>query len=136
MWLILGILLPIGFFTAYSVIPTYPTDNPNLLEINPAVGKIIHTAEDDEFLVNYREANNQCQVEITLKQALSVPALVVYNSTAPDSTINDANLLGRLGTIGTYRYAIAPPPTGTSISLLFYDPIRQTIHKELKINAQ
>lgn len=133
----LGILLPVGFVSAYLAIPKPVADKiENYSRIEP-YEKIVNSASDEFFHANFRQTPDGAilQIEIFIKKPLTVPSAVVYLSNAPEPPgLESLKLLGALGSKGVYRFNFLHDlDLSTGYYLLFYDFIKKEKFHSLKI---
>ncbi|MFK7903758.1 MAG: hypothetical protein AB8B69_01470 [Chitinophagales bacterium] len=138
MWLILTILLPMGFITAYSLMPpTQETIAQPLPDSKPApLSKIISIRQTPQFDVKLREDNilGLKQIEVVLNKALKRPSTHLYVSDKSSKEIADAQFLGLLGSKGDYRFNLNPAITyQNAFVLLFYDKIAGEVYEEIQL---
>jgi hypothetical protein len=121
-WVLLAVTLPILFAVALMAIPkeefgtTIQSQNPDLTEVA------------SDHILTIRTPSNNNGFELTLKEALKAPAVLVYLSSnnSPES-IEEAILLGQIDSRGVYYYSYK---LESGQSVLLYDPIKQqVIHK-------
>ena len=137
-WLILTILLPLGFITSYSLISqTQDMVNAPLLASKPApLSKIASIRETPQFDIRLREDNNLGlkQIEVTLNEPLSRPSTHLYLSDKSSKEIGNAQFLGVLDSKGIYRFNLNPSMTyQNAFVLLFYDKIAGEIYEEVQL---
>lgn len=149
-WVILALALPIGFFSAFLVVPPPAGFGDGIPNPQPvALTDLDRTADFPELTLSLRSEKRSIlqeglehelpqmedtdfQLEINLKQAFRAPSVLVYLSLEPDSESVEGKLLvGRLSSAGTYRFNLdqipAPPDT---VYLILYDDIhRQILHQ-------
>ncbi len=138
MWLILTILLPMGFITAYSLIPQIPeTVSQNLPAIKPTpLSKIQSIHQIPQFDVSLREGNNMGlkQVEVVVKTPSNRPSTHLYLSDKSSKDIEEAQFLGILGSKGIYRFNLNPSLTyQNAFVVLFYDKIAGEVFEEVQL---
>ena len=138
MWLILTILLPMGFITAYSLIPqSQEVINEQLPASKPIpLSKIASIQNTPQFDVSLREDANlgMKQVEVIVKERLNRPSTHLYLSDKSSREINDAQFLGVLGAQGAYRFNLNPAATyPNAFVVLFYDKIEGKIYEEVQL---
>lgn len=138
MWLILTILLPMGFITAYSLIPQIPEPiSKNLPALKPSpLSKIQSIHQIPQFDVSLREDNNMGlkQIEVVVKTPSNRPSTHLYLSDKSSKGIERAQFLGVLGSKGIYRFNLNPAMTyQNALVVLFYDKIADEIFEEVQL---
>ncbi|MGB0929321.1 MAG: hypothetical protein ACPGVB_01000 [Chitinophagales bacterium] len=138
MWLILMILLPMGFIIAYSLIPeSQELVNKQLPASKPIpLAKIVSIQKTPQFDVSLREDVNLGlkQIEVRVKQTLTRPSTHLYVSDKTSKEIEEALFLGILETKGAYRFNLNPAITyQNAFVLLFYDKIAGEIYEEVQL---
>ena len=121
-WVLLAILLPIGFVSAYLVIPS-PTTQPYKATVSEAV-----IGEDNLASVHYNSTTSSLQV--VLKKALTTPSTTLFLSN--DETITNATLIGSLSSKKAYAFSL--PKALSNTHLLFYDGIKQEVYHHIKFH--
>ena len=131
-WILIGILLPVGFISAYLVIPDQAVINGDIPPISTALplSEIIFTKDMSDMLLNIRQENDKQQIELVIKKPLTVPNSSLYLSDDPQpSNIDQMLLLGSIETRGIYRFNYPVART----YLLFYDGISQRVFNSVKL---
>lgn len=117
-WIMLTILLPIGFFAAWRFVPNKIFDESELALLQPAVGELVQSYTTTNFVVNLRVGNVGAQVEVLIRQPLENPSTFVYLG----DTVEEATTLGVLGAKGLYRFNLPRAPKEGK--LIFFDRIK------------
>ncbi len=138
MWLVLTILLPLGFITAYSLIPeSQELRNKQLPATKPIpLTKIVSIRQTPQFDVSLREDNGLGlkQIEVTLKETLTRPSTHLYLSDKSSTGIENAQFLGVVTTRGSYRFNLNPSMTYQSaFVVIFYDKIAEQVYEEVQL---
>ncbi|MEZ4886920.1 MAG: hypothetical protein R3E32_19480 [Chitinophagales bacterium] len=138
MWLVLTVLLPLGFITAYSLIPTSQVMvNQNFPATLPIpLAKIVSIRNTPQFDIQLREDNvlGLKQIEVVVKNALTRPSTHLYVSDKSSKKVNDVLFLGILESKGTYRFNLNPSMTyQKTFILLFYDKIAGEVYLEVQL---
>jgi hypothetical protein len=123
-WLILSVLLPIGFIWAYLNIPKMPSDSIHKTA-TVAYPTLIQTKEITDLKVNLRQnTEGGYQIELTVLKPLVGAANQLYLSTTADNPLQ--TLLGALGNRGTYYFPLPNTIASASfLNLTIYDVIKQ-----------
>lgn len=137
-WIVLSILLPIGFVAAYLAIPA--TANGTIIpnEVNPtAFFQIIKTADHPTLLFNLRSnSEGERQAEIVLKQPLTTPSTLAYLSDGDIGSIQGKPLLGKLDNKTVYRFDLKDTNVPEDVRyLLLYDLVKKQIYETIKIEG-
>ena len=136
-WATLAVLLPVGFVSAYLVIPKPVADRVEYFGQATPLEKVLGTGDDEFFLVNYRSSIDDSikQVEIVIKKPLSKPFALAYLSVIPEpATVEGLMLLGKLGSKGVYRFNLNQPVIiSGNFYIVFFDFIKKEKFHSLKI---
>jgi hypothetical protein len=130
-WVILAILLPIGWFASVWSIPAPVRQQPVRPALPPPFARILKTQTTTGFLFNLREdpAGTQKQIEVFILKPLETPGIQLYAKGAPNG---HDQLLGALQTRGVYRFNLDSTLTAPVFRL--EDPIHNktvsTVHFE------
>ena len=124
-WMVLAVVLPIGFLAAWFAVPTTPT----LQEIKggntEAYPQVVAQQEHELLHATLRSNDSQeCQLELTLQQPLTLPFVRVYLHKQPAFNPRNAQELGLLGEKATYQFFLDSIPS-MPVSLTVYDPIKK-----------
>jgi len=133
-WILLAVLLPAGFISAYLVIPDQVLNNTELSPVKQpsAFSDVIFTVDDEYLLLNVRQENGKKQIEIVIKQPLTRASTILYLSDEINPDIKQALLLGAIGTRAVYRFDMY---NGKQYEfLLLYDSIKRELYRTLKLN--
>lgn len=138
MWLILTILLPMGFITAYSLIPkSQELVNKQLPTTKPIpLTKILSLKNTPQFDVSLREDSHLGlkQIEVLVKKTLTRPSTHLYLSDKSSKGIKQAQFLGILETQGAYYFNLNPSMTyQNAFVVMFYDKIGEEVYEEIQI---
>lgn len=139
MWMILAVLLPIGFVSAYLAIPEFIHENEFEAWKSVAYSTIINSAETDNLLVNLRKDENLPgqQIEVLIKQPLSSPGILVYLAEQPTENIRQANLLGSLEANGAQRFTLNDFLANfKAFHLLFYDNLKKELVEKVSLEIK
>lgn len=124
-WVILALLLPLGFIWAYQVIPSTES-SPSLLPTGSSLS-------DELFLVSLTAGSNKApKLEISIQQPLSTPSTLVYLTSKSSPEIEQAILIGALGPKGVYHFDL-PRQIPDDPLILFYDAINQQMYHQIAI---
>ena len=119
-WIILALVLPLGFIWAYLVIPH---NLPDPLEAVVSTGEL--------FSIK-KATNGTDQLEITIQQPLTTPSTLVYLAGKSTPDIKTALLIGSLGPRGKYVFNL-PSQLPQDPVVLFYDAISKNIYHQVAI---
>ena len=139
MWLILTVLLPLGFITAYSLMPKpavlvneqLPTSKPIPLT------KVVSNRQTPQFDVSLREDNGLGikQIEIKVKENLTRPSNHIYLSDKTSVGIENAQFLGVLTSKKAHHFNLNPAMTyQNAYVVLFYDKIAEEVYEEVQLD--
>lgn len=127
-WILLAILLPLGFTLAVIAIPEQKLHSKNLgFGKTGALMDIEKSAAGTQLKANLRKDPKQLvrQIEIMVMHPLQSPSATVYLSPEASININGGQFLGQLGPKGVYRFNLDSVQSQYSeIHLLIYDPIK------------
>ncbi|MDX2247226.1 MAG: hypothetical protein SF052_10640 [Bacteroidia bacterium] len=153
-WVLLAIVVPIGFYLALLVIPkippgkTIPNPQPQPLENrvrsaeNGSFGITANLRAQTQSMVREGTDNGLpsmedtfFQLEILLTQPLLSPSTLVYLALEPGSnSVEEKLLIGRIGSPGQYRFNLDqlsnPPET---LYLIFYDDYHKKVLLEIEL---
>ena len=124
-WIALAVLLPIGIISARLVTPKpafHETLQPAPMAQLPDIVKKVEGNSHDIYL--RRAGDSSLQLEWINKKVLTVPSAVIYKTKKGSRDLKDAELVGRIEGLGTYRFALNP---GTVEQLILYDFIHGEI---------
>lgn len=137
MWLVLGILLPIGFVAAVMVVPEMVVETEFKIKQPVLYSTISSTHEEEEFVVYLRKDDNLPgrQVEVVVKEAFKVPNVLVYFSHQATETVQNSGVLGKIGGIGSHRFNLGNiADQNEQVYLLFYDKLNDQVFKKITIS--
>lgn len=106
-WSMLLVLLPAGIISAKLATRKAPAQT--LLQPAPGTSfpVIVHRAETPAYTATIRKASDSLfQLEWINKRPLTVPTCNVYGLPAASIQINNAELIGRIEAMGTYRFVL------------------------------
>jgi hypothetical protein len=123
MWTGLAVLLPIGIISAWLVIPS-SVSNP-LLQPGPTSPLPIQLKQvilpGSRISLRASTDSMTWQLEWINGKTLDVPSGFVFRTNNGATDAKGAELIGRIGERGTYRWTISRDTTGRGLHLLFYD---------------
>lgn len=136
MWIVLAIILPIGFISAYFAIPKTIYENNFEPWAAVSYSTITKSAETDNLLVNVKKDNNLpgLQIEVMQKQPLHSASVLVYLAEQNTENIQATNLLGRLESGDTQRFILNDFLSNfKTFHLLFYDNLKKELLEKVII---
>ena len=137
-WVVLGILLPIGFVMAFLAISEFePVDQQLQFSLEEAFPKVVGTGETDYIAVQIRQDPRTLlkQIEIEVKQPLAAASALVYLTKSADQKIENGQLLSKLGAKGNYRIELDSTLSAqNTYQLLFYDQIKAAIIDKIQLS--
>lgn len=123
------ILLPVLFILAIIFTPRYLNQELIPLNLPKAYPKIVKEIDKESYKINIRsKADSLFQLELFLKEPISLPAAVIYYKERSDS--KDL-LLGNAGREGLYRFYI---PDTNAIGIYFKSTIGNYPEIHIKFN--
>ena len=132
-WLILAVLLPVGFFAAYSVIPKVePVDQRVQYFDQKVIGPIIAEADgnNDAIGISIRSTKDKKlkQLEVEVRTPIASPSAFIYVSNRKTESIEEAQIVGALGTKGRHFITLDATISAQSIqTILIYDKIKNEL---------
>ena len=137
-WIVLGILLPVGYFTAYMSMPGYPAESKEELNfgIVAALPNVVATQTTNSLEVNLRDGNasSQKQLENKVNRPVKNPAATIYLGQQQIERPEQGVLLGLVGPVGTQRINLDSTLSSySSYHLLIYDPIQKEIIEQISL---
>ena len=137
-WILLAILLPIGFIAAFWTIPKEQSISQELQFGAPeAFSTLLQANETDDLKVQLREnpANQLKQVEIEVKQPLGRTSALVYLANSNIQKTEEGQLLNQLGSVGMYRIELDSALSAqTTFHFLFYDKIKEEVFDKIQLS--
>ena len=126
-WSAMLILIPSGIISATLVIPKQTKNALLQPAVTRALPVVIKTMEKQDYTVNLR-GNSQipAQLEWINKTALTVPTAVIYKIVPGKKDIENADLIGRIESKGTYHFDLKNEATN-DFHFILYDFIHQHI---------
>ena len=124
-WVFMAVLLPIGFFMAYTVIPPAVfEDKPVIRGANEVFDQLLKKIESEQpsMTVSLRTNGLIQQLEIDLQESIASPAPFVYVGEVPSVDVSQARVAGPLGGKGVQYFALDSLPVK---SILIYDQIKK-----------
>ena len=114
-WMVLGVLLPMLLFLAWSVIPEPSIETGQWKEL-----KITHTLQSSGKIVN-----------LDIQAPINLPGALVLLGQQRESKYEECQVLGQIQGSGSYEFTI--PENSVGQYLLLYNPYNKTIVKSLKL---
>jgi len=128
-WATLAVLLPVGTISAWLVVPKPVRDHllqpPSIL----AFPLLLKNVDKANYTANLRSNadTSALQLEWINKEPLITPSALVYQVSDGQKDIQNANIVGRIDSRGTYHFALKKDSTEKIIHLVLYDIIRHKI---------
>ena len=136
-WRTLALLLPLGFLAAVFNIPDRIADPGFSRHAFLALPILVRSGGTDQFPAQLRKGDppeSRFQVELTVKEPLTVPLALAYLTTGPAREVEDGILLGSLGSTGTYGFYIhLPEGLPDTLYLHLYNPVKKEVFQLLKL---
>lgn len=108
-WVVLLILLPVGWFLSVKAIPPTPAGSQLVqAEIAAPLSEVIFSKDYKNSNISVRlltDTSNQVQIELNLREVSQTAAAVLYISDQVILANSEAQLIGQIGTQGLYRFA-------------------------------
>ena len=137
-WILLGLLLPIGFVMAFLAVPKLdPVEQKLQFGLEEAYPNVIGSGETDLLAVQVREnpMTGLRQIEIEVKQPLEAASALVYLTKSPAEEIVDGQLLSQLGAKGKYRIELDSMLSAQkTYHLLFHDQIKASTIDKIQLS--
>ena len=113
-WVVLGLLLPLGFGLSWQVIPQ---------------DKIEIPAKHMEFIsVEYSHHGGDAILEIQIRKPLAAPGLLVLLGKKSNSHPESAILIGQINGMGLYKFQLPDfEPASKPSYLLIYNPYSKMV---------
>lgn len=123
-WISLMVLLPIGFFMAYSVIPPAIFEDKPVRGANEVFDQLLKKIENEQpsMTVSLRSNGTDQQLVIDLRESIASPAPFVYISEGTSSEVAETRVAGPLGGKGVQVFTLDSLPVK---SILIYDQIKK-----------
>lgn len=129
MWLLLGILLPLGFIAAILAKPEFPAQQ--LVSVLPALpeGKIVKNASVAHTnAILYQLNDDTYTLALILDKAPQSPITTVYLTDNNTNTLEGKQAIGKVNGKGTYLFSV---PSTTFSRLILYDEVHQHVIQTL-----
>ena len=130
-WAGISVLLPIGMICAWLVVPKPVRDH--LLQPAPTLQLpvILKSVTRDNYNVSLRASRDSSvlQLEWINKEALTSPSAIIYELAPSDTVqhIETAELVGRVDSRGTYRFALKKDSLNSLAHFVLYDIIHHQV---------
>ena len=126
-WSAMLILIPSGIISATFVIPKQTKNALLQPPVTRALPVVIKTREKQDYTVNLRgNSQTPAQLEWINKTALTVPTAVIYKIVSGKKDIENADLIGRIESKGTYHFDLTNDAIN-NFHFILYDFIHQHI---------
>jgi hypothetical protein len=130
-WLAAAAILPILFIGAVTSIPK-PIADPRFHIFQPDPLPVVAREQQvAQFLVRLRSdvGGSNHQVEVIIKKPLSVPEALVYLTEKGTINASSGILIGKLSSVGAYRFAMTSDAVSPHMTLHVVNPFdNTTIH--------
>jgi hypothetical protein len=136
MWIVLAVLLPIGFVTGVMAIPDEVIETEFKVRKPEPFAHFITSAQNQSFLINIRKSDNipGHQVEIDVKKPLHTSNATAYFSYVEADNVVNAGVIGRLTNRGIHRFNIGTLAYDLKkFYILFYDANKKEVFDVVKI---
>lgn len=135
MWMILLVVIPVGFVSALVVIPEDSAQDNVFLASEPRLDLIVEKHNTDNAIVLLRSSQQKekYQIEVVITTPFTQPEVGVYSSKGNTFDINESKWLGSLSTKRTNLFSLRKQVVHKQdLTLVFYDPIRKQILEEIQ----
>ena len=125
-WTTLAVLLPVGIVMAYINVPGKITSDIFQPAKETVLPKVIHSVEKKSFAVAIRtnDDQSQWQLEWINKEASVYPSALIYKVNNEKQVLQDAELIGRIESRGTYYFPLRIDST-RQFQFILYDIIHR-----------
>ena len=107
-WIVLAILLPVGFVWALVAIPQFVSEKPIRKNIPLGLEHVVKEQTHDTANICIRsDKKGNFQLEIILKEPLESPSPGLYLKVNGTTGLKGNVFLGNIGSRGTYRFSIS-----------------------------
>lgn len=126
--------MPVLFISAILVLPQDIQDPQFSHAVEAPLPILLHTSRSEWIDVDVRKSEDDSlhQVEIRIHKPLEKPETLVYLSEGQGSATKRI-LLGKLSSLGLYRFTIGYPVMKDESQLELFDPFRQTIYSTIPL---
>ncbi len=128
-WALLAFLIPAGIISAYIVVPGDALGNLLHEDKHMALPVTVHKAEEQNYSVYLRSSVDKMnyQLEWTSTNASTRPSSLIYQLKN-----GERELVGRIGSTGTFYFPVAADTTGM-YSFILYDIINRQIFDTINL---
>lgn len=131
-WILLAIILPLGFFLALTAIPKEQFNN-TFLYSRPADARTTSPANNEWVTVSQLLTGQHIMLEVTINQPLTVPSSLLFIASSESAPIKEARLLGKLDSKNTSLFDLEEAVAGKGHYLLFFDPINKVVFHKIAL---
>lgn len=102
-WVLMAILLPVGFLLAYKALPIDVVQEQKFEPIEASVGDMVSTWRDHSVQLTLRQGkHHERQIELEIMQPLGQP---IHKLVVKGHNFGDVYVQETLGSVGTYRWS-------------------------------
>jgi hypothetical protein len=135
-WTAWALLLPLGMIAAVLAVQQPAKDQPVGRSVPAALPLVIKSKTEEGFDVKLRSnaLRTQWQLEWVNKKELTAPTALIYLGSTKMHDVNEAELLGRIDSKGTYIFNITaddPVLHEPELRVFVYDFIHQVIIQKI-----
>ncbi len=135
-WNTLAIVVPITFAAAIFALPKAAPDPQFNRYLPAALPEVLKSTETAAFTVRRRinRLHGEQQLEVFVRQPLTVPAALIYASGKPDCRPEESTFIGSLSSRGEHRFRLGNGfSTEKSLYLLLFDPVKNKVFETMII---
>ncbi|HZE84522.1 MAG TPA: hypothetical protein VE035_09445 [Puia sp.] len=128
-WTALSVLLPVGIISAWMVIPGPVKDRLLQPASTMALPVLFRTVDKGSYSASLRGSrdSSSLQLEWINRSALTSPSAIIYRSASATGGAEGAEIIGRIGARGTYRWPLKKDSVGNGLHFLVYDIIHHQL---------
>lgn len=126
----MAIVVPVFFAAAIAVLPSPPPDPQFNRYLPAALPEVVTTSETDAFTIRRRinRLSGEQQLEIIVRQPLTVPAALVYVSPTANGDLQNSRFVGSLTSKGEHRFALGNAlPEELLRHVVLFNPIKNKV---------
>ncbi|MBL0182536.1 MAG: hypothetical protein IPP96_09640 [Chitinophagaceae bacterium] len=127
-WSLLAVLIPAGIISGYMVVPEKATSNLLEADNSQALPVVINKLETKNYSVYLRSSidKKNYQLQWVNTKASTQPSSLIYKG-----SIEEKELIGRIGSTGTYYFPLKADTTGR-YKFIVYDIIHRQMTDSIK----
>jgi hypothetical protein len=126
-WTGIAVLLPVGMICAWLVVPKPVKDHLWQPASTVSLPVILKSINGKNYTVSLRTNNDRSalQLEWINQSALTSPSAIIYELSSTDGSqqIENADLIGRIDSRGTYHFALKKDSANRHPQFVLYDII-------------